>query len=131
MYKILAILACFISLTQNAYAHPPSAINLVYNGNKQEFILTINHRVSGKGHFIKQISVKLNGEEIQSKTFRFQNNKRIVRFSFPEPEYEKGDILTVEVICNRTGPVTKDFPIDRVLQQYYLKDQAAKEASSL
>ncbi len=131
MYKILAALICFMFLSHNAYAHPPSAIHLTYNESKSAFTLTINHRVPGKGHFIKQITVSLNGEEIDSKTFSFQTNKKIVRFSFPEPEHKKGDILSVEVTCNRTGPVTKDFSIDKVLKQYYLKSQAAKEASSL
>ena len=133
MYKILTVLACFMFLGQNAYAHPPSNINLEYKESKEAFTLIINHRVASKRHFIKQIVIKLNGKEIHSKTFNFQNNKKIVRFSFPEPEHEKGDVFSVEVTCNRTGSVTKDFSIDRVLEQYYLegKGQAAREASSL
>ncbi|MCG2712103.1 MAG: hypothetical protein L6416_07250 [Candidatus Omnitrophica bacterium] len=131
MYKILAILVCFISLSRNAYAHPPSDINLAYSQSKQAFTLTINHRVSGKGHFIKQITVKLNNNDLQSKTYQFQNNKNIVIFSFPAPGHKKDDVLSVEATCNRTGPVSKDFSIDKVLEQYNLKGQAAKEASPL
>ncbi|MFH1092662.1 MAG: hypothetical protein V1739_00745 [Candidatus Omnitrophota bacterium] len=118
MYKMLAILVCFLALSQNAYAHPPSNINLAYNKSSQAFTLTINHRVSEKGHFIKQITVMLNGKEIQSKTYAFQNNKNIVSFSFPKPAYEKGDVLSVETTCNRTGPITKDFSINKVLGQH-------------
>ena len=72
MYKILTILVCFLALSQNVYAHPPSSIDLVYNKNSQVFTLTINHRIAGKGHFIKQITVNINGEEIKSKTYTFQ-----------------------------------------------------------
>ena len=121
MYKFLAILAGLIFLTQTAYAHPPSGISIAYKESTQAFTATINHRVSGKGHFINKIKVMLNGKEIQSKTFAFQNNKRIVSFTFPEPVYMLGDVLTIEVSCNRTGPSTKDFSIDRILEQYFLK----------
>lgn len=116
MYKILVILGCFLALSQNVYAHPPSSIDLAYNKNSQVFTLTINHLIAGKGHFIKQITININGEKIQSKTYPFQNNKRIVNFSFPKPEYEKDNMLSVEVTCNRTGPVTKDFSIDKVIE---------------
>ena len=126
MYRILAILVCFMFLCQNAYAHPPSNINLTYSESKHSFRLIVNHRVSGRGHFINKIIVKLNGEDLQSKTYPFQNNKKVVIFSFPEPQYKKGDILSIEVTCNRTGPVTKDFSIEKIL-----KGSFAKEASSL
>ena len=116
MYKILVILGCFLALSQNVYAHPPSSIDLAYNKNSQAFTLTINHRIAAKGHFIKQITVNINGEEIQSKTYTFQNNKRVVNFSFPKPDYEKNDMLSIEVTCNRTGTVTKDFSIDKFIE---------------
>jgi hypothetical protein len=109
-------------LSNIAYAHPPSAINLKFDKAKAVYKLTVNHRIAGKGHFIKEIRILLNGQEIQSQTFTFQINKSIVSYSFPKPEHKKEDILTIEVTCNRTGLVTRDFPLDSI--------KTAKESSS-
>ncbi len=46
MYKFLAILVCFMLITQISYAHPPSAMTLTYSTSKQAFTLNINHRVA-------------------------------------------------------------------------------------
>ena len=64
-----------------AYAHPPSNIKLAYKQDEQVFTLNINHRITEKAHFIKQIQIRLNDSEeaIQSKTFPFQNNKNKTR----------------------------------------------------
>ena len=112
MFKNFIIALVILMFCPVVYAHPPSNIDLKYNEAKKTFTLIINHRVSNKSHCIKQIDISLNNEEMESKTFNRQINKKIVRFSFSIPEHKKGDILSVEVTCNRTGPVTKDFTIE-------------------
>ncbi len=117
MHKILVILVCFMLLSASAYAHPPSKVTLEYKKTQDVFTLIINHRVTSKRHFIKEIVIKLNGEKIRTKHFAFQNNKRIVTFSFQLPDYKKEDILSVEITCNRTGTIEKDFSLYKVLEK--------------
>ena len=126
MYKFMVISACFIFIAQTAYAHPPSDINLTYNQSSQDFTLIISHRIAVKGHFISKVAVTLNGEEIESKTYPFQQNKYVVSFSFPAEKYEKGAIISIEATCNRTGASAKDFSIDSLLGETHPDKNAAK-----
>ena len=117
MFKFLVIFAGFILLSTAAYAHPPSKITLSFKESSQDFTVTVNHRISEKGHFINQIKVFLNGEEIESKKFTFQNNKQIVSLLFPKPAHKQNAIITVEATCNRTNPVSSDFAIEKIISE--------------
>lgn len=114
---LLLVFVLTLSFCLDSFAHPPSLIKLNYNKAKNECKLIINHHITTKGHFIASIEVYMQGTEeaLYNKIFPFQINKRIVNFTFPLPEHEKEDVLIIKIKCNRTGEVTREFPIEKLI----------------
>lgn len=62
-------------------------------------------------HYIKLITVRLNGNDIIRQTFTVQKGDQ--QFAMYEiPELKKGDILEVEVVCSRFGTLIAQETIE-------------------
>ncbi len=68
MKKILIfVLIIFVILSVKAVAHSPSSINLNYNKEAKELIVTITHIVSDPtDHYINNITIEKNNEFYKS-----------------------------------------------------------------
>lgn len=131
MYKTLICFLCFFMISQNVFAHSPSNIKISYNKADNKIDVRINHRVSRGGksqkrrHYIKEVSLQLNEETPDLRTFKRQQNTRIVNVSFSIPQNESDDVLLLKVIGNKGQETTRTIPISD-LPKY----QKTKEASS-
>jgi desulfoferrodoxin (superoxide reductase-like protein) len=111
MIRIVCVTALVILACQGpAYAHPPSAIDATIAGTKAD--ITVKHGVSNPAnHYIKSIRLTAGGKTIADRTFTSQtdNNKQVTSFNLPP--LKKGDAITVEADCNRSGILKKDFTV--------------------
>ncbi|MFH1061863.1 MAG: hypothetical protein V1747_03125 [Candidatus Omnitrophota bacterium] len=122
MYKIIVYSLGFFLITQPAFAHPPSNIQVQYNKSANEIMVTINHRIATGGHeknrthFIKEVILQLNGKLADSKTFIYQNHSSLVKTSFLVPKHESDDILSIKAVCSTGSELAKEIPVRDLLQ---------------
>lgn len=109
--KSLAIFAGSLILlgkAENAYAHPPSDINITFKPANKMLRAVITHEVSNpQNHFIKKVDVGVNGKEIISHEISRQDNNSTQTVSYLIPDAKKGDALSVEAYCSISGSLEK------------------------
>ncbi|MBS3814287.1 CHRD domain-containing protein [Candidatus Bipolaricaulota bacterium] len=112
-----SLLIIFFSLmfTVNiVFAHPPSGMNLSYDGETRILTVVINHRVGNKSnHFVDQVVLTKNGEKILEESYNEQDTTSGAEFKYEIPA-ENGDTLTVTTQCNRFGQITRSIEVKGV-----------------
>jgi rhodanese-related sulfurtransferase len=113
MIKKSAALFCFVCLIVSAVlAHPPSKIETSYDGIDQILTITIYHAVSNPmDHYIKNVTVKKNGEDLLTQIFteQFDNQKQLVKVLIPKLTNDSQ--LKIRAQCNKFADKEETFKL--------------------
>ncbi len=89
---------------ETAVAHPPSKIILDFYSETHILKVAINHAVEDPvKHFIKEVTVKLNGNEIITQEFITQYRRVDQETQFLIHDAKPGDEIEVTASCNIFG----------------------------
>ncbi|MBU1061488.1 MAG: hypothetical protein KJ952_02040 [Candidatus Omnitrophica bacterium] len=111
MYRILCFILLFLLATTSlSYAHPPSDIILEYDFETGLCSVVIMHNVENpQAHFIKKVSIALNGQEIISHSISLQDEFDMQVLGYIVPDVRKGDTLSIEAYCSISGKMKKEL----------------------
>jgi len=102
-----------IAFTSVGFTHPPEAIIYKYYPDTKILSLGIAHDVKNpKTHFIKFVSIQLNGKELLQQNFLSQTNKDAQAISYMVVDLKKGDVLDILAVCNMSGELKKTVKIE-------------------
>ena len=105
----VALSAIFLSASV-AFAHPPSKIETLIEGDK--LTVTLIHDVKDPAkHYIEEVVVKLNGNKVIDKkeTRQLDNDKQIEVFEITG--LKSGDEISIKGTCNKFGSKTEKIKI--------------------
>jgi len=114
MKKVTLIIIglCLITINTVAFAHPPQDIILNFNAENKTLSIGVAHVVKDSNdHFIKSITIKLNGKAWITQNFSSQMTLFAQAASYTTIDIKKGDLVEVTATCNKTGSLKKDFTI--------------------
>ena len=106
MKKFSSVLVAIglLAVSSSAFAHPPSAVTLVFDPATKTISVSAEHAVSRpKFHFIKKIDVSVNGKQVKEFTFLEQENKMRQRATYVLADIKADDIIAVKATCNLIG----------------------------
>ncbi|MCF7918497.1 MAG: hypothetical protein K9N06_01105 [Candidatus Cloacimonetes bacterium] len=109
-YLLILVLLAGSSLL---LAHPASEVTLAFD--QETSILTVNfaHNVNDVDkHFIFEILVYLNGEQIIEQLLQKQDNTETGTVIYKIVEAKKGDKIKVRTNCNKTGKKAAEIVIE-------------------
>jgi hypothetical protein len=110
MKKVLILVAVFSAFNLLAYAHPPSDIQITFDGKTKMLNAVILHGTGNpQHHYIKKVDVGLNGKEIIAQAVSQQDNNVSQTVSYFIPDVKNGDKLSVEGECNLSGKLKKEI----------------------
>lgn len=110
--KKIAILFTFMLLVMSLTAHPPKKITLRFDIKTQELDLKVNHSVKDmKDHFIKKITIKVNDNEVYSKSYTKQKDLKADVYRIRLENIKIGDKLELRARCNKWGKKSKKLII--------------------
>lgn len=102
----------FIVLSSPAFAHSPTDIIFNYDARTKILSVGVAHSVEdAQKHFIKEITIKVNGKEGIEQQFASQVNINVQAASYAQVDLKKGDIIEVLAVCNKSGQLKKKFEI--------------------
>lgn len=105
-----------ILLAVSAFAHPPTDIKLEYNSATRMLTITANHPLQNNivsdpaRHYLREITVSVNGKIVITETLVFQQspNGEISSFLL---NVKAGDRISVRAVCNITGVKTAEITV--------------------
>jgi hypothetical protein len=107
----LALLLLFCLATP-AFSHPPTAISAEYNSRNSILTLTITHPVENtQNHYIKQVIVKKDLNEVFKQVFDSQFNKKVQIVKIMVPGLKNHAKLYAEATCCIYGTKGVDLNI--------------------
>jgi|GEM_PF-494788 len=93
-------------------AHPPSKMELSYDGGNRILQVKVAHRVGNpSSHYVESIKISKNGELVLEKDYDKQENRSESIYEF-DLEANNGDSIKVEAECNRFGKISKSLKIE-------------------
>jgi hypothetical protein len=108
---IFALVGCFL-FSAVAYAHPPQDIKITFDPSTRMLTAWIVHNVSNPaGHYIKQVDIGLNGQEIITQKISGQDNNAGQTVKVLIPDVKSGDIVSVEGYCSLSGKLEKEISV--------------------
>lgn len=102
----IALGILFVILTSNVtLAHPPSQILVTFNPETALLDIRILHGVrEPRGdHYISEVRVFRNGEELILQRFLSQSSAQEQRAQYTVVDAEKGNVLEIYALCNKFG----------------------------
>ena len=112
MKKIVLLFGFFVFfvLLAEAYAHPPSDIQITFDPKTKILNAVIIHDVSNpSAHFIKKVDVSVNGKEIIQQNISRQDNFNTQAVNYLIPDAKEGDLFSVEAYCSISGKLEKQL----------------------
>lgn len=113
--RTLAVLSgslAFLGSTEDAYAHPPSDIEITFDNSSKTLKAVIMHKVSNpKIHYIKRADVALNGKKIIAHKISEQDNHATQTVAYLIPDAKPEDTLSVEAYCSISGKLKKEMTL--------------------
>ncbi|OGX14947.1 MAG: hypothetical protein A2166_03650 [Omnitrophica WOR_2 bacterium RBG_13_41_10] len=112
-FTIAVFVFLFLVSSSIAFAHPPS--DIIFNYDKKNSILSVGVAHSVKDpqkHFIKEISIRINGKEWIMQKFANQANQSAQAASYAQVSLKKGDAIEVLAVCNESGKLKNTFKIE-------------------
>ena len=107
----IALLA--VILAKGVYAHPPSEVELSFNLETSTLKISVLHMVAKiTRHYIDEIIVELNDEEIITQKFSIQGSGAMQEASYIIPGVRSGDKISVTASCNISGKASKVLVIE-------------------
>lgn len=110
--KYLILVICLIG-SSLLPAHPASEINLEFN--KETHLLTVDfaHKVKdAEKHFILEVIVNLNKEEIITQKLAKQDNTENGSLVYKIIDAKPGDKIKVSIKCNKIGKKSTEITIE-------------------
>ena len=98
----------FILTVSIIFAHSPSQITLSYDTKTSMLTINVIHPISGtkvsdpKKHYIKDITVSVNGKEVIIESIKFQQSDKGEKCSFLL-NVKKNDKVSVKAVCSISG----------------------------
>lgn len=85
-------------------AHPASKVEISFNTESKVLELSFSHKVKNvESHYIEEVKVELNGEEIILQSIASQENLEGSTLMYKIPEAKVGDEIEVITKCNKFG----------------------------
>lgn len=115
MRKIVLLILFFglIVASANAYAHPPSEVNIEYSEELRMVSIVVLHPVSNSGkHFINKIIIWLNTEEIIQHKIGAQDDNRYQSAAYMIPDAKAGDVIAAEAYCSISGKLKEEIKVE-------------------
>jgi len=100
--KGLALVLLFLMLSIPVLAHSPSQVLLAYDNPNQTLNVTISHRSSNPGHFIREVAVQKNGDDVLRKEYTNQTDENTFSYYY-QINATAGDILKATAYCSISG----------------------------
>jgi hypothetical protein len=98
---IVVLLLCAAT---GAWAHPASAIRLEFDQPGRLLKIVVVHDTKNPSeHFIKTVSVRLNGREILKQEFASQEDGTVQTVAYKIIDAKSGDSIEVTAVCNVFG----------------------------
>ena len=114
MMKKLTSIFIFLFIVGAVFlrAHSPSDIKVQFLSEENLLKLEIIHSVSNaQKHFVKEINIKLNDEDIIWQKLNQQNDKNSLQLQYYIIDASIGDKLTISADCNKFGKETIEYKI--------------------
>ena len=85
-------------------AHPASKVEISFNTESKVLELSFSHKVKNvETHYVEEVKVELNGEEIILQQISSQENLEGSSLMYKIPEAKVGDKIKVITKCNKFG----------------------------
>lgn len=111
---ILSLL--FLTCAFSAFSHPPKSITINTDLKTKSIKITVNHEVKNtEEHFISEIKVLLNGQEIEKITYTKQTSASDEILILKSDDLKEGDKIEVIAKCNKMGQKKSEI----VVKNYY------------
>lgn len=114
---ILSSISLFLTLilvSSGIMAHPPSDIDLAYDGANGVLSVEVNHRVGNPSrHYIEDITIMQNGETVLEEDYDEQDGNSGSTYEF-NLSAQNGDSITVQAKCNRFGNLSASIEVQGV-----------------
>ena len=109
---IIASVVFFLMFGSLVFAHPPDNIIFNYDGKNKILSVGVAHTVkNSQKHFIKEITIKVNGKDWISQDFVSQATLDVQAASYAQVDLKKGDVIEVSAVCNQGGELKKTFKV--------------------
>jgi desulfoferrodoxin (superoxide reductase-like protein) len=99
-YFMLALLVTAMPLV----AHPPKGVDLDFDSETGVLSVEMTHSVNDASkHYVKKVTVELNGKKIIEQTFRSQLDEERQQVLYKIIDAKEGDKISVTAYCNISG----------------------------
>jgi len=115
MKKFLVVITILALPLTLLFAHPASNIKADYKAADKSLAVDVTHMLStakntdGKKHFIKEITVSLNGKQVEKKTFTSQTGDHVTA-TFKVNAKSK-DKISIAAVCSLAGTKTEEIVV--------------------
>lgn len=93
-------------------AHPASEIVIKYEADTSALSIDFLHKVRDhKSHFIDEVMISLNGEQIITQKLFTQDDEQGGSLFFKVAALKNGDVVSVQTNCNKIGKKTAEKAI--------------------
>ncbi len=116
-FLLVSLASIMLLASTSLRAHPPSNIELNYNGEKEVLRVVVSHSVGNpSAHYVEAVTVTRNGEGVVEEEYDKQAGRSESTYEY-QLGAENGDTFEVEAVCNRFGNITgtltvKGLPVD-------------------
>ena len=102
--RIFLVMAFALAGLTAAWAHPASAVKLEYDSVSRILKIIAAHDTKKPAeHYIRNVSVRLNGKEIIRQEFASQEDAAAQTVSYKIIDAKQGDTVEVTTVCNVFG----------------------------
>ena len=101
-FKGLTAVLLLLMLSVPVLAHSPSQVLLAYDNMNQTLNVTISHSSSNPGHFVREVVVQKNGDDVLRKEYTNQTNANTFSYYY-QINATAGDVLKAGAYCSISG----------------------------
>jgi hypothetical protein len=113
LFAIVLCASLAIPFPSVANAHPPKAVTLAYDGQKQVLSVTITHSsFFPSTHYVKSVEILQNGKPVKKVPYTSQPNGDTFTYTYPLAA-APGDELSVVASCNIFGSTEGTLPVPK------------------
>lgn len=113
-YLLLSIVLSLLVISVSVESHPPSSMELDYEGADNTLTVQITHNVGNpSNHFVEKISVFKNGEVVLEESYNEQQASNGGDYVY-ELTAQNGDVIEVKADCNQFGDISKSVDVKGV-----------------
>ena len=110
MKKVLGLAIALFFLASPILAHPPSDITASYDPASKYLTVRVFHNTfNARIHYIKYVSVSVNGSQLLVQNFKSQLNSKEQDVIFFTPDLQAGTTVEINGKCSMFGEKTKQI----------------------